>query len=94
MKFLKNLLTGDNKAGQILYGVVDILPFPNVLNIVRAAIKSNPRATASDIAVSVVRKVDWLRLGVGLILSYLYVTGNLTMENVKGVMEIMAHFLS
>jgi len=92
-KFLRDLITGKSKAGQVLFGVVDILPFPNVLNIVRATMSETPNADAGFIVRSVIRKTDLLRFGVGLVLSYLFVSGKLTAENVTFLADFLKGFM-
>jgi hypothetical protein len=92
-KFIRDLITGKSKAGQVLFGVVDILPFPNVLNIVRATLGETPNADAGHIVRSIIRKTDLLRFGVGLVLSYLFVSGKLTAENVTFLAEFLKNFM-
>lgn len=93
-QFFKNILTGKNKAGEVLFAVADVLPFPNVLNIVRAAVKANPNATAGEIVKDTLYKIDWLRLCVGVVLSYLYFTGQLTAENIQFFTTHLLQFFS
>jgi hypothetical protein len=92
--FFRNLLSGKNKAGEVLFAVVDVMPFPNVLNVVRAALKSNPEATTGEVVKDTLYKTDWLRLSVGVLLSYLYFTGKLTAENIEFFTTHLLQFFS
>lgn len=88
MKAIKSLLKGKKLIPQIVFGVVDALPFPNLLNPVRSAIKQNPDATLGQVAVLVARKTDPLRLCVALVFSYLIVSGKMTFETLSGVVKL------
>ena len=88
MTALKSLLKGKKIIPQIVYGIVDALPFPNLLNPVRSAIKHNPDATLGQVAVLVARKTDPLRLAVALIFSYLIVSGKMTYQTLAGVVDL------
>lgn len=94
MNLLKRILTGKNLVGQLLYGVIDALPIPNVLNPIRAALKATPNATGGDIARLVASKTDWPRLAVALVVSYLIISGRLTLEALTKALDTFNQVLA
>jgi hypothetical protein len=77
---LKRFLTGKTRLGQVVYGVVDALPIPNLLNIPRAVLGANPQATSRELLNESWAKIDKVRLAVGVFVSYLILSGNMTID--------------
>jgi hypothetical protein len=86
---LKRLIQGKTKLGQVIYGIVDILPFPNVLNLVRASIDQEPNAGAGRIAQITWGKIDKFRLAVSLIALYLVASGQLEIEKARELADLV-----
>ena len=89
MKLIKNILQGKNIAGQILYGIADIMPFPNLLNVYRSVIKDRPYLSKWEVTMEVVGRIDIVRFAVAVVLAYLIVSGKLTTQTAT---EILALF--
>jgi hypothetical protein len=81
-------LTGKNKAGEVLHGVVDALPVPNLLNPLRAAAADPENDTTAEILTGAMGKVDKVRFLVGMSISYGLVTGRITFETAKQVLQV------
>lgn len=94
MKKLKRFLSGKTKAGQVFYGIVDALPFPNLLNPVRAALSSNENLDTSELVKITWNKIDNVRLVIGLIVSYLIISGKASTETVNELVSILVKILS
>lgn len=82
-------LLGKNKAGQVLHGVLDILPFPNLINPLRASVAENPNRSILETIQRSYTKIDAIRLIVALALSYLIVSGKLTAEEAQQFFETL-----
>lgn len=91
---LRRTLTGKNKTGQIVHGVVDILPIPNFLNLFRAVEKEHPELNFWGVVYAVLKKGDTIRFLVSIPLSILIVTGNLDMETVKEFWKVVGELLT
>lgn len=90
LSFFKRLLKGDNLIGQILYGVVDILPFPNLLNIPRAILKDRPEVRTVELLSETFRKMDGIRFIVGAVLSFLILRGHLSLETLAKWLDTLS----
>ena len=86
--FFGKLITGKSKLGQVLYGVVDVLPFPNLLNPLRAALTDPKNRTVGDIIHAAYTKTDLIRLLVALVCSWAIVTGKITPELAQQILDI------
>ena len=88
--WLGKLVTGKSKAGQILYGVVDVLPFPNLLNPLRSALTDPKNQSIGDVVHAAYSKTDLIRLIVALLCSWAIVTGKITAETAQQVLDILS----
>lgn len=88
MKFIKNTLKGKGVVGQLIYGVADLLPFPNVLNVYRAVVKERPYLSRVEVAIEVVGRLDIVRFIPALILAYFIATGKITVETAKDILTL------
>lgn len=89
---LGRTILGKNKSGQVLHGIVDILPFPNLLNPLRAAYAENPDRKIGETISRAYTKVDLLRLLTALGLSYLVVSGKLNLEEAQALLDNLLSF--
>ena len=85
---LGRTILGKNKAGQVFHGVLDILPFPNLINPIRASVAENPNRSLLETIQRSYTKIDAIRLLVALALSYLIVSGNLTSEQAQEFLQL------
>ena len=81
-------LTGKNKAGEVLHGVIDALPVPNLLNPLRAAAADPENDTTAEILSGAMGKVDKVRFLVGICISYGLITGRITFETAKQLLQV------
>lgn len=88
MKFIRKTLKGEGIIGQVLYGVADILPFPNLLNVYRSVAKDKPYLSKVEVIREVVFRIDVIRFLVGATLAYLIVTGKITIETAKDILTL------
>jgi len=90
MKLLRAIIAGRNTFGQVLYGVLDALPIPNLLNPARAALKQRPNSTASELLFATIAKTDPWRLVVGVVVSWAILTGRLTWEAIDTFLAVLS----
>ena len=88
--FLGKLITGKSKFGQVVYGVVDVLPFPNLLNPLRAALTDPKNKSVGDIVHAAYSKTDLIRLLVALVCSWAIVSGKITPDVAHQILDIFA----
>ena len=92
MKNLLRTLTGKNKTGQIIYGVLDILPIPPIHNLIRTAYSNNE---ANKIAF-IWQKLDKLRLTtsiIAFIMAILTIKGYFTEQELFDLLKILTEIL-
>jgi len=82
-------LVGDNTAGRILHGVLDILPIPQVHDTIATAIKDGSKRNSSsqEIAGEVVRTIDYTKLIIGIIGMYLLISGKINLDSVTAILQ-------
>lgn len=90
----RRTLSGKNKTGQVIHGVVDVLPIPNFLNLFRAIEKEQPDLTFWQVVYAILKKGDTIRFLVSIPLSILIVTGNLDIETVKEFWKVVGELLT
>lgn len=90
---LRRTLAGKNKTGQVIHGVVDILPIPNFLNLYRAIEKEQPDLTFWQVVYAILRKGDTVRFLVSIPLSILVVTGYISLDDLSEFWRIVGEIL-
>jgi len=85
---LGRTLTGKNTAGEVMHGVIDALPVPNLLNPLRAAAANPVNETTGEILVDAMGKVDKVRFLVGICISYGLITERITFETAKQLLQV------
>lgn len=93
LNFIKRLIAGQNVLGEALFAIVDVLPFPNVLNIPRAILKARPDIETRDLLLETIRKTDTVRLLLGVALSYLILSGRLSFETLTSSLSTLTRAL-
>lgn len=90
INFLKGLVTGESKAGEAVHGILDLLPIPNQV-IAKAAsylFGGEPQKSKEELS-----KLLTFRNGVALVLSIAYLTGLITLEDMRAVLEAVGEFV-
>lgn len=90
LKPLARTLTGRNKAGRAIYGVLDLLPIPQFHDHIRDAVELN--LPKKDIAPFVWAQTDKVKLavfGFGLVLSSLVAFDVISVEDARSAIQIM-----
>ena len=87
-------LNGKNKTGQIIHGVLDVMPIPPIHNIIRQAFKEDvPKA---QIPAYVWQKLDKLRLttsAFAIAVAGAVMKGWITLEEAKEFLKIIAQLI-
>lgn len=84
---LKRTISGENKTGEAIHGVLDLFPIPNqVIAKGAKALFGGDRKKAKE----EFSKLLTVRNGIALVASVLYLTGMVTMEDIKAIIELLA----
>ncbi len=71
---------GRNKTGEIVHGIIDVLPVPNVHEVVKKVVKDADSqeidADYADVLYESVKRMDWTRTAVALVSAVLIVKGS------------------
>lgn len=74
---IKRFLTGKNRAGRVFHSVLDVLPVPNVHEVVKRVIKESDQAgrtiTAIEILRDTLKRLDWMRTAGAVIVAALLI---------------------
>jgi len=87
LKFISDTVAGDNKAGEAIHGILDLLPIPNQ-PIAKAV--SYLKSGDSDKANKELSKLLSFRNIVALLLFILLVTGVITIEDVRKIITLFS----
>lgn len=89
-KWLKGVITADNKAGEMVHGVLDLLPIPNqvVAKGVKYLLAGQKKEAKEELG-----KLLSVRNGVALLLCIAYFAGLITLDDVKALLEALGQFL-
>ena len=82
-------ITGKNKTGRIIHGILDYAPIPNFHEILKASVKENPDQTFFQAFKDSVVRVDWTRTLWGFGFAIAYIKGWLTLEQLEAVKELI-----
>jgi len=88
--WIKGVVTADNKAGEMVHGVLDLFPIPNqaVAKGVKALLGGKTEEGKKELS-----KLLTVRNGVALLLCVAYFTGLVTLEDVKALLSALGQFL-
>ena len=86
-------LLGKNKLGEILHGVIDVLPIPNVHEVIKKVVKDADaqgiNAKSIDVLIESVRRLDWTRTAIALVVSVFLIKGSeWTGINIEQLIEV------
>ena len=87
MSKITDTLRGKGIAGQILYGIIDFVNVPNLLNIYRSVKKNTPGLSGKETMVAVLHKLDKIRLLTALTLLAGMIYGMVTGEIPQWLVE-------
>ena len=90
LRWITKTVAGENKAGEAIHGILDLLPIPNQV-IAKAAsylTKGNTREARKEL-----NKLLTVRNGIAVLAFLLVVTGILTVDDVRKLLEAIGDFL-
>ena len=84
--FIRDTVSGENKVGELIHGLADLLPIPN-----QAIAKALKALFAGDLeeAKNELPNIFTTRNIVALVASVAYLAGWITLEDVKGLVEAL-----
>ncbi len=85
-------ITGQNKTGKLIHGILDVIPTPNIHEIVKKSIKSNPNQNFKEIAKDVFTRVDWIRTLIGLLIALGIIKGWFTAKQIQTIINLIQQF--
>jgi predicted transcriptional regulator with HTH domain len=84
-------LKGENKAGRILFAILDILPIPNVHEVIKAVLSKDNPVNVKELASGVWNRIDGLRTTFALLVTsaliWLTWSGAMTPEELAGILK-------
>ena len=84
-------LKGENKAGRILFAILDILPIPNVHEVIKAVLSKDNPVNVTELASGVWSRIDGLRTTFALLVTsaliWLTWNGALSPEELAGLLK-------
>lgn len=86
-------LTGANKTGKLIHGILDVVPLPNIHEIVKKSIKTNPNQNFKEVAVDVFTKIDWIRTLIGLFIALGIIKGWFTADQIQTIIHLIQQFI-
>lgn len=90
---LYRTLTGANKTGKFIHGVLDVIPLPNIHEIVKKSIKTNPNQSFKEISKDVFNKIDWVRTLIALIVAAGIIKGWFTADQIQTIIDLIQQFI-
>src|SRR5699024_2350370 len=87
-------LAGKNKTGRIIHSIFDVLPLPNIHEVVKAVIKDEQAQGkvigTVDILKETFRRLDWTRTIVGVLLVLAYIFDYVTIEKIVEIINALS----
>lgn len=95
-------LLGKNKLGEILHGVIDVLPIPNIHEVIKKVVKDADAqgidAGYGSVILEAISRLDWMRTLIALAVSVALIKGSQWtgvdiehfMEVVKQVIQVIS----
>jgi hypothetical protein len=84
-------LRGENKAGRILFAILDVLPIPNLHEVIKAVLSKDAPSNAKELISGVWQRIDLLRTTFALlvtsVLIWLTWSGVMTPEELAGLVK-------
>jgi len=84
--FIRDTLSGENKVGELLHGLADLLPFPNqaIAKFAKALLSGNVEEAKAELP-----NIFTTRNIVALVASVAYLAGWITLEDARGLVEAL-----
>ena len=77
---LGRVVLGKNTVGEILHGVIDVLPVPNIHEVIKKVIKDADTGDIDagyvDVLIESAKRLDWTRTAIALAASVLLIKGS------------------
>jgi hypothetical protein len=90
-------LAGRNKTGRMIHSIIDVLPVPNVHEVVKAVVKdadAQDKAMGSyDLLKETFQRLDYFRTGIGVGLVGLYLLDYVSLEKAQRAFEFILSFV-
>lgn len=87
-------LAGKNKTGRIIHSALDVLPIPNIHEVVKAVIKDEQAQSkvigATGIIKETFKRLDWTRTIVGVLLVLAYIFDYVSIEKVVEIINALS----
>lgn len=90
LRWITSTVAGDNKAGEAIHGILDLLPIPNqiIAKVFSYLGKGNTREARQEL-----NKLLTVRNGFAMVAFILVVTGALSVDDVKKLLDAIGSFL-
>lgn len=90
-------LSGKNKPGRWIHGVIDVAPIPNVHEVLKAVIKDEEaegKAIGSfDLIKETFKRLDWTRTIVGVLLVVGFIFDYISIEKAEQLLNLLSGIL-
>lgn len=90
--FFRTIL-GKNKTGKIIHSIIDVMPVPNIHEVVKASAKANSEQTILELIKDTTKRVDATRTIIALAVGFAYLKGWIEIEQMKELGAFIAEFL-
>lgn len=87
-RFIKKVAKGENIVGKVVFGALDVIPFPNVHEIVKSVLKDD-EVSFGDGAKMFAQKIDWTRTIIGILLVVAVIQGWISAEQLKEIVAAL-----
>ena len=86
-RWIGNTAAGENKTGETIHGILDLLPIPNQIIAKGASylLKGKTREAREELD-----KLLTIRNGIALVVSILIITGVINLEQVEVIVEVLS----
>ena len=90
---LYRTITGQNKTGKLIHGILDVIPLPNIHEVLKKSIKTNPNQNIKEISIDVFTKIDWIRTLIGLLVAVGIIKGWFTSDQIQTIINLIQQFI-
>lgn len=90
LNWIKNTLAGDNKAGELIHGALDVLPIPNqaIAKLFKAVLSGDLNEARAELP-----NIFTTRNIVALVASVAYFAGWVTLEDLRKFIEVISDLI-
>lgn len=90
---LYRTITGQNKTGKLIHGILDVVPLPNIHEVLKKSIKTNPNQNIKDISKDVFFRIDWTRTLIGIFIAVGIIKGWFTADQIQTIINLIQKFI-